>query len=128
MALDIILQHSNQQGTKEPLRMSIEGTTGTSKSYLINTIKKELYSQEVVDHNPLLLLSPTGVTSFNIHATTIHTGIRIPIKNMQPLHAQALSVLQEEMKHIQYILIDEMRFIGPKFFVQIDSRVLPRKK
>ena len=27
------------------------------------------------------------------------------------------------MKHIQYILIDEMRFIGPKLFVQIDSRL-----
>ena len=42
---------------------------------------------------------------------------------MQPLHGQALSVLQEEMKHIQYILIDEMSFIGPKFFVQIDRRL-----
>ena len=42
---------------------------------------------------------------------------------MQPLHGQALSVLQEEMKHIQYILIDEMSFIGPKLFVQIDSRL-----
>ena len=42
---------------------------------------------------------------------------------MQPLHRQALSVLQEEMKHIQYILIDEMSFIGPKLFVQIESRL-----
>ena len=50
---------------------------------------------------------------------------------MQPLHGQALSVLQEEMKHMQYILIDEMRFIGPKLFVQIDSRLhecFPEKK
>ena len=39
---------------------------------------------------------------------------------MNPLHAQALSVFQEEMKHIQYILIDEMSFIGPKLFVQIE--------
>ena len=42
---------------------------------------------------------------------------------MQPLHGQALLVLQEEMKHIQYILIDKMSFIGPKMFVQIDSRL-----
>ena len=27
------------------------------------------------------------------------------------------------MKHIQYILIDEMSFIGPKLFVKIDSRL-----
>ena len=50
---------------------------------------------------------------------------------MQPLHGKALSVLQEEMKDIQYILIDEMSFIGPKLFVQIDSRLrecFPEKK
>ena len=75
MALDIILQHSKQQGTKEPLRMIIQGTAGTGKSYLINTIKKALYSQAVTGHNPLLLLAPTGVATFNIHATTIHTGL-----------------------------------------------------
>ena len=42
---------------------------------------------------------------------------------MKPLHGQALSVFQEEMKHIQYIVIDEMSFIGPKLFVQIESRL-----
>ena len=75
MALDIILQHSKQQGTKEPLRMIIQGVAGTGKFYLINTIKKKIYSQTVAGHNPLLLLAPTGVATFNIHATTIHTGL-----------------------------------------------------
>jgi len=42
---------------------------------------------------------------------------------MKPLHGQALSVLQEEMKHIQYIFIDKMSFIKPKLFVQIESRL-----
>ena len=42
---------------------------------------------------------------------------------MKHLHGQALSVFQEEMKHIQYILIDEMSFIGPKLFVDIESRL-----
>ena len=82
MALDIILQHSKQQKTKEPLWMIIQGTAGTGKSYLINTIKKSLYSQAVVGHNPLLLLAPNGVATFNIHATIIYTGLRIAIKNM----------------------------------------------
>ena len=75
MALEIILQDSKQKGTKEALRMIIQRTAGTCKSYLINTIKKALYSQAVAGHNPLLLLAPTGVVAFNIHATTIHTGL-----------------------------------------------------
>jgi ATP-dependent DNA helicase PIF1 len=50
---------------------------------------------------------------------------------MRPLHGQSLAVFQEEMKHIHYILIDEMSFIGSRLFVQIESRLreaFPKKK
>ena len=103
--------------------MIIQGTAGKGKSYLISTIKKALSSQGTYGHRPLLLLAPTGVVAFNIHATTIHATLPIPRKDMNPLHGQTLSTFQEEKKHIQYILIDEMSFIGPKFFVQIESRL-----
>ena len=42
---------------------------------------------------------------------------------MNPLHGKSLSVFQEENKHIQYILIDEMSFIGPNLFMQIEIRL-----
>ena len=42
---------------------------------------------------------------------------------MKPLHGQGLSLFQEEMKPIQYILTDEMNFIEPKLFVHIESRL-----
>jgi hypothetical protein len=42
---------------------------------------------------------------------------------MKPLHGQSLTMFQEEMKHIQYILIDEMSFIGSRLFVQIESHL-----
>ena len=42
---------------------------------------------------------------------------------MHPLEGQSLSKLQEELCHIHYILIDEMRFIGPKMLTQIDARL-----
>jgi len=32
-------------------------------------------------------------------------------------------VFQEEMRHIWYILIDEMSFIGPMLFIKIDSHL-----
>ena len=40
LAFDIVLQHLQVQGTKYPLRMIIQGTVGTRKSYLISTIKR----------------------------------------------------------------------------------------
>ena len=103
--------------------MIIQCTIDTGKSYLIDTIKNALSCQAITGHSPLLLLVPTGVATFNIHATTIHAGLQIPIKGMKPLHGKSLSMFQEEMKHIQYILIDEISFIGPKLFMQIESHL-----
>ena len=40
MALDIILQHSKQQGTKEPLRMIIQGTAGQVNPTLLTPLRK----------------------------------------------------------------------------------------
>jgi ATP-dependent DNA helicase PIF1 len=122
-ALNIVLHHSQQKEKKAPLMMIIQGTVGTGKSYMINCIKASLNQQSPYGHSPILLLAPTGVAAFNIQATTIHSALKIPIKNFQPLQTQTLAVFQEMMKHIRYVLIDEMRFIGPKLFVQIESRL-----
>lgn len=42
---------------------------------------------------------------------------------MQPLHVQALTMFQEKLKDIRYILIDEMSFIGLKLLLKIDSQL-----
>ena len=86
--------------------MVIQGTAGTDKSYLISCLKSALQTPYEQSASPLLLLAPIGVASFNIHASTIHSALRIPIVEMQPLEGQSLSKLQEELRHIRYILID----------------------
>ena len=79
----------------------------------------------------MLLLERTRVSSFNIRGKIIHLALRIPIKDFKNLHGQALSIFQEEMRDVTQILIDEMSFIGPRLFIQIDSRLseaFPKKK
>ena len=73
--------------------------------------------------NPLLLLPPTGVAAFNINALTIHSALRIPIQTMHPLEGHPLLQLQEQLRHVKYILIDEMSFIDPKMLSRIDDRL-----
>lgn len=63
------------------------------------------------------ILAPIGVATLNIRATIVHLGLQIHIKDMKPLSSQSLTMFQEEMKHIQYILIDEMSSIGSKLFM-----------
>jgi hypothetical protein len=117
---NIILHHSQQEKKAPPLMMIIQGTTGTGKSYLISCFKASLNMHSPYGQSPILLLAPTGVASFNIQATTIHETLKIPIKKFHPLQAQTLAVFQEEMKHIRYVLIDEMSFIGTKLFMHIE--------
>jgi len=131
LALSTIMQHYRDLCLKQPLRMIIQGTTSTGKSYLIDCIRETLNNFNLDKKSPLLMLAPIGVVSYNIHASTIHAGLRIPIREMRPLQGQALTLFQEEMCNIEYILIDEMNFIGPKLFTKIDSHLLeafPHKK
>ena len=85
VAFDIILQHSIQYPSPEPLLMIIQGTAGTGKSFLIHSISHALYTSSVDGNSPLLLLAPTGIVAFNIRARTIHSALKIPIKDMRPL-------------------------------------------
>lgn len=71
--------------------------------------------------NPLLVLVPMGVATYNVRASIVHTTLHIPIKDMNPLKVQPLTILQEDFIHIQYMLIDEMSFLGPKLLLKIDS-------
>ena len=123
MAFDVVISHFRNTTSSPLLKMVIQGTTGTGKYYLIYCSKYALQTPCEQSGCVLLLLAPTGVAAFNIRASTIHSALRIPIGEMQPLEGQSLSKLQEELRHIRYILIDEMRFIGPKMLTQIDARL-----
>ena len=103
--------------------MIIRGAAGTGKSYLIDCIRSALNENAQQQSNQPLTLVPMGIATFNIHATTIHSALRVPIKKMQSLQGQALTTFQEELKNIKYILIDEMSFIGPRLLLKIDNRL-----
>ena len=117
LAFEIILRHSVEYEHREPLHMIIQGTVGTRKYFLIHCISHALSASVANGHSPLLLLTPTRIVAFNIHVKTINSTLKIPIKDMRPLQGQSLAIFQEEMKHIRYILIDEMIFLGPRLFI-----------
>ena len=92
--------------------MTIQGTTGMGKSYLISVINQSLQMATMTNPSPLLFLAPTGVVAFNIGASTIHSKLQIPITDFAQLEGTRLTSFQQEMENIRYILIDEMSFIG----------------
>ena len=123
LALDTIITHHTNKSAQQPLRMIIQGTAGTGKSYLIQCIRQTINMNAQNGKSPFLALAPTGVAAYNIQATKIHTCLQIPIKDMHPLQGQSLTTLQEDFKHVKYILIDEVSFLGPKLLLKIDNRL-----
>ena len=90
---------------------------------MIGAIKNTLENLSHPGKIPLLLLAPTGMTAFNISATTVHSALHIPIKEINPLWGPNLINVKEELRNIKHILIDEMSFIGKNLLIRIDSRL-----
>ena len=95
ITFDVVISHFRNTTPAQPLKMVIQGTGGTEKSYLISCLKYALQTASGQTISPLLLLAPIGVDDFNIHVLTIHHALRIPIVEMHPLEGQSISKLQE---------------------------------
>ena len=100
-----------------PLRLIITGTAGTGKSYLIQCLRLLLSDTHKV-------AAPTGVASFIIDGTTLHTLLHLPTRgDFKELEGDRLLQLQQVMSAIRYIIIDEMSMVGRKVFGEIDRRL-----
>src|SRR5439155_18292733 len=108
----------------DPLRINIDGTAGTGKSYLIDALTKALteMAHERGRRCPILRVAPTGIAAFNIHGATLHQALSIPIRGCPTLNAQQLLLLQGRLNHINYIILDEKSMVGRKLLSRVDSR------
>jgi len=62
-----------------PLRINVNGETGTGKLYLITVLSTTLYTMARANSKPLLLAraAPTRVAAFNINGRTIYDLLRL---------------------------------------------------
>lgn len=113
-----IIQHSqNSSLNKESLRAVVLGKAGTGKSHLLFALRTEL-------NNKCILLAPTGVAACNIQGSTIHSKLCIPVSSeMDNLKPDALSLVQDTWRNIEYIFIDEVSMIGQTLLGKIDRRL-----
>jgi len=107
-----------------PLWINIDGTAGTGKSYLIDALTKALTEMalEQGKKSPILRVAPTGIAAFNIHGSTLHQALSLPIRGNTKLTAQQLLLLQGRLESIKYIILDEKSMVGRRFLSRVDSR------
>ena len=116
-AYNIVKAHSEQHFPKDPLLMIVNGVAGTGKSYLINAIRNLLRTSCAVT-------ATTGKAAYNINGCTIHSLLKLPVgsRGNKQLTGQALMRLQNNLKAINYIIIDEYSMLGQTMLGWIDRR------
>ena len=110
----------------EPLRINIDGTAGTGKSFLISAISSELQNLAVQENkpNPVIRLAPTGIAAFGINGMTVHSALALPVKtSFNVLIPSTLAKLQHQWKDIKLLIVDEKSMIGRTMAGKIDSRL-----
>ena len=116
-AYNVIETHLQQSCAKDPLFLIIIGGAGTGKSYLIHAIRNLLQTSCVIT-------ATTGKASYNIGGFTIHSLLKLPVgpRGNKDLVGNSLIRLQENLKDIKYILIDEYSMLGQTTFGWVDRR------
>lgn len=116
----------DRNGHPEPLRINIDGTAGTGKSFLISAISTELQrlaSQENKP-NPVMRLAPTGIAAFGINGMTVHSALSLPVKSQfNELPTSALPKHQHQWRDIKLLIVDEKSMIGRTMAGKMDSRL-----
>jgi PIF1-like helicase len=90
---------SNETPKPPPLCINVDGTAGTGKSFLIWAIThalQDMYSNEMIDKDPVVRLAPTGVAAFGIRGWTINFGMAIPVKQGADFQQLSSSSLQRQ--------------------------------
>jgi hypothetical protein len=125
--------NSDAPGPKPPpLRINIDGTAGTGKSFLIWCITAALRELFQVNENdigakdPTVRLAPTGISAFGIRGWTVNFGLGIPAKEKKEfaqLSSAALTRIQTRWKHVQLLIMDEKSMIGRVQMGRCDRRL-----
>ena len=103
---------------QNPLHMLILGTAGTGKSFLIQAIAQLLLDK-------CLLTATTGIAAFHIGGITLHSALHLPVQkhNCNDLRGQSLATLQNKLKHIRYLIVDEVSMLGQNMMAWVDKRL-----
>ncbi|KAK4699420.1 ATP-dependent DNA helicase PIF1, partial [Phenoliferia sp. Uapishka_3] len=120
--------------TVPPIRVHVDGTAGTGKSFVITAISTALreaavrapHDEEGKPQAFILRLAPSGIAAYNIKGETIHSGLKIPVtkgKDYLPLPAAQLAKLQTRFQHLRYIIVDEKSMVGQRLFGRLSLRL-----
>lgn len=120
--------YANEQ-KPPPLRINVDGTAGTGKSFLIwaiSTSLREIFANELDGKDPVVRLAPTGISAFGIRGWTINFGLGIPVKEGREFIQLSQSRLQRHQTRwadVKLLILDEKSMVGQAQMGHCDHRL-----
>lgn len=113
---------------RQPLRLFITGSGGSGKSFVIKLAAELIDRLSACGSKTVLLMAPTGIASYHIRGSTIHSALCLPIDHHSasqylPLSPNRLKELRQRFQYISTIIIDEISMVGLRTFENIHRRL-----
>jgi hypothetical protein len=123
--IDGIIEDKRNGTTNTPqLLLNISGAAGTGKSFWLNTMRRYSTNRPELPKDFIRSAAPSGTAAFLIGGETLHGLLHLPVgPSLQPLSIGHKFVLQQKMKHVGLLVIDEKSMIGQKIFYYVHKRL-----
>ncbi len=122
-AIDTIVKFLKDDKKYKPLQATVMGCGGTGKSFIINTIISIVRNMTQMN-NTLKVGAPSGAAAYNVQGSTLHRllGISVSRPEEKVTHT-ALENLQERLKHLLCLIIDERSILSSKVLTAAERNV-----
>jgi ATP-dependent DNA helicase PIF1 len=122
-----ILEPSKYEAQPQ-LLLHIDGQGGTGKTFTVGIVSRDLFrvaKQYGFKKEVLRRVAPTGVAAYNINGRTLHSLFRLPIKTKTyyALTAENLRALQNNLRGVSYLIIDEKSMVSLRVLSFLDRRL-----
>ena len=116
-----------------PLHLFVTGGAGVGKSHLIKTLYQSLlktlsYRCPDASKKQVMLIAPTGVAAVNIHGSTVHSELGIPVgrygRCLPKLSDKMRSSLRNRLSELRVIVIDEISMVSNLLLLYINQRLI----
>ena len=118
LVFNIVERHCFGPSQHQQLLMIVIGTAGTGKSFLIDSIHSLFAELRCTDQ--VKVIAPTGITAANISGSTVYSLLSLLNTT---LTSQRLIVLQNMMRDVHLLIINEFSFLGAPVFKTLDCHL-----
>ena len=115
-----------------PLHSFISGVGGTGKSFLIDTIRRQvadIWKDDAIGDIKCTVAAPTGLAAYNVGGVTVHCLFQLPIEHdgktaqYWPLSKTTQKIMRTNLRSLKFIIIDEMSMLSNLNLVYIHLRL-----